>query len=791
MKKLSKQLVLVFLLWCCSITASAQALPKVLQAFDSYQRDRYAEKIFVHTDKDTYLSGELVWYKVYCRNSDFLVEDFSKVVYIDILDTQQNFILQAKVALVHGSGSGSFYLPKTIKSGAFKLRAYTNWLKNFGPENFFEKKLNFINLYKENQEPSIKREIPAAMIHFFPEGGNLVDGLTSKVAFKVVGKDGKGIDLNGVIVTEKNDTVARFSTLKFGIGSFLIKPVIGHTYKAIAKSMQQEIIISELPKVKREGFVMSVAQDGNTVNVKLNTNTAVSNAYLVVHNNRQTSFAQQINFNAGVTKISVSLSQLKAGVSSFTLFNNDGFPIAERLFFKRPSKEISFTAASDKGGYATRKNVIVNIAAKDEQAVPIKGDFSMAVYKLDSLNLPPQYDIVSYLWLTSALKGNIESPEYYLSNNNPGANEALDNLLLSQGWRNFKWNEVLNDQKPTLRFLPELNGHLIAGVANNRDGNSVKDKGLYLGIPGKNPQFYAAKLDSNGNFTINAKNFYGNKEIVLLPANEADSLLKIKLLSSFAEQFTKNSYDFDQPSVNALNALKKRSLTVETQNAFIGNKLKVFYGPNMDSLSFYGTPSVTYDLDLYTRFPTMEEVFREYIAQVRVTKHQKQSHMKVIGDPEFLNEDPLVLLDGVPYNDIDLVMALDPLKIKKLAIVKERYFYGGLTLQGILDFSTVNGDAGEQTIDPHALVLDYEGLELQREFYQPVYETEAQGKSRIPDFRDVLYWSPNVILDTLGKSKISFYTADQSGNYIVVIQGISEDGIPVCKYFTFEVKQKE
>jgi hypothetical protein len=785
MKKISIYLLFVATLLFQSPDVNAQVLSNVQQAFNGYQQNTYVEQLFVHTDRETYLSGEIIWFKIYSLTATPYAVDFSKVVYVDVLDGQNNFILQAKVSFEKGVGSGSFYLPKTIKSGVFKLRAYTNWLKNFGATAFFEKKLNLINL--NNQQPTVAQKSTTYDIQFFPEGGDLVNGLTSRVAFKVIGKDGKGIEVSGAIVSDQNDTVAHFNTLKFGMGSFVITPNANHSYKAISKSLTQDILIKELPKVKNNGYVMTVNTNGNEVNVTLATNLPTTTAFLYIHHNNQTSATEQLNFSAGRAEVKLSLAKLQDGVSGFTIFNSEGLPLCERLFFKRPTRKTTLAVASDKNAYGNRKNVNLNLTAKDEKGMQVKGNLSVAVYRLDSLNKAPETDIVSYLWLSSALKGNIESPDYYLINDNPGANEALDNLLLSQGWRNFKWNEVLANQRPLLKFLPELNGHLINGVAMNSSGESVENKGLYIGVPGKLPQFYASKLNSAGEFLVNTKDLFGNREIVLLPANEADSMLKFKVLSPFSEQFSANNYTFDYSNANLLNAFRRRNLSVETQNIFIPNKLSTFISQGIDTSAFYSTPFKVYDLDLYTRFPTMKEVVTEFIAELRITKHQKRNHLEMIGEYDYLNEDPLVIVDGVPFTNIDLILASDPTKMKKLAIIKDRYYYGGLTIEGIINLSTANGDLGGLNIDPHALVVDYEGLELQREFYSPLYETEEKAKSRIPDFRDLLYWAPNVILDTKAKSNLSFYTSDQTGNYMVVVQGMTEDGAPMSKNFTFSV----
>jgi hypothetical protein len=227
---------------------------------------------------------------------------------------------------------------------------------------------------------------------------------------------------------------------------------------------------------------------------------------------------------------------------------------------------------------------------------------------------------------------------------------------------------------------------------------------------------------------------------------------------------------------------------MQVQNVYTGNKIKQFYDPGIDSSGFYGKPYKTYLLDNYTRFTTMEEVLREYIREVNVVRSQKRYHIKVLNNNGFLDGAPLVMLDDVPVFNMDKVMGIDPLKVKKLEVIRDRYFYGPSVQEGILSYTTYKGNLGGVEVEPHAVVLDYEGLQLQREFYSLVYDTEDAIKSRIPDFRNLLYWQPDISTITAGKSQQSFYTSDEKGKYIGLIQGIAPNGEVGSHYFSFEVR---
>ncbi len=110
-----------------------------------------------------------------------------------------------------------------------------------------------------------------------------------------------------------------------------------------------------------------------------------------------------------------------------------------------------------------------------------------------------------------------------------------------------------------------------------------------------------------------------------------------------------------------------------------------------------------------------------------------------------------------------------------------------LFVDGIASYTTYNGNMDSFPIDANALVLDYAGLQLQREFYSPVYEIKEQTESRIPDFRNLLYWSSDIKMDGKGYSQISFYTSDRPGKYAVVVQGINSNGLAGSKSVFFTV----
>ncbi|MDN3550519.1 MG2 domain-containing protein [Mucilaginibacter aquaedulcis] len=770
----------------------AQETNQIKNNFDQNQKLTLQEKVFVHSDKSVYLPGEIIWFKIYCVDASFHKPlNLSKVVYVDVLDGNQNAVMQAKISMNDGSGSGSLYIPVSVISGNYKLRAYTSCMKNFSPDYYFEKQITIVNTFK-SPEPQAKEQLANYDVQFFPEGGNLVAGIASKVAFKVTNFKGQGLTTyKGAIIDQHNDTVARFEPLKFGMGSFVFTPLANNAYKAIIKGGKVTIAVKDLPATNSEGYVMQLKDNGGDqleIAIK-STNKISGEVYLFAHTRQIVKVSQNAYLNSGEAHFTIDKAKLGEGISHITIFNGARQPVCERLYFKRPKQQLFIEASADQPQYATRKKVSMNIGVKNAASSYLPANLSLSVYRIDSLQHTDAEDIVNYLWLKSDLRGNIESPDYYFKNTNAETDAAIDNLMLSQGWRRFQWNDVLKNTKPAFNFLPEYNDHLItAKVVNGATGLPATDLVTYLSVPGKRVQLYAAKSDSLGRLVFNTKQLFGPGEIIVQTNSERDTAYRIDVLSPFSEQYAKHTESKFDLTSGMRNAIEEHSLGMQVQNVYAGNKIKQFYDPGVDSSGFYGKPYKTYLLDNYTRFTTMEEVLREYIREVNVVRSQKRYHIKVLNDNGFLQGDPLVMLDDVPVFNMDKVIAIDPLKVRKLEVMRERYFYGPSVQEGILSYTTYKGDLGGVEVDPHAVVLDYEGLQLQREFYSPVYDTEDAVKSRIPDFRNLLYWQPNVNLNISGKGQLSFYTSDEKGKYVGLVQGITRNGEVGSQYFSFDVR---
>ncbi|MEO5593871.1 MAG: hypothetical protein ABIR15_23495 [Chitinophagaceae bacterium] len=782
---------------CTSVQAQQDKEALLRDRFNEYNQQVLQEKLYVHTDKNFYLAGEICWFKIYNTDAFFHKPlGLSKLAYLEVLDKNNKPVLQAKVPIKEGDGNGSLQLPISLVSGKYLLRAYTSWMKNFSEAYFFEKPITIVNTRKVYEGNTLQKKNKYD-IQLFPEGGNLVNGIQSKVAFRVVDQNGKGLSCRGIIISDKADTVGYYTTVKFGMGNFLLTPEAGHTYKAITVLPDSSHIILDLPLAYNDGYVMHLGESPNRqlkITVQAPASSYSPPVILFAHTRGSVKAVASGILRNGYAEFFVDIDKLGDGISHFTIFNEERKPVCERLFFKKPVQHLEITATADQPEYEQRKKMDIKILSADQDGKPIPANMSMAVYRIDSLTGPDEMDISNYLWLSSDLVGRIESPGYYFTSQTPETTEALDNLMLTQGWRRFRWEDILQRTTPSFEFAPEYKGHIIRGrVTSNATGQAVKGVECFLSVAGTRTQFRGDISDDSGFVKFEMNNFYGNSEIIVQSAGQEDSLRHVEIMSPYADKYSVTILpEFSLPEKNAATLLNQ-NVSVLVQNTYAGHKLKQFIAPSIDTMPFYIKPDAAYMLDDYVRFTTLEEVLREYVPDVNVRRRDGKFYFPVFDHirKEFFQVDPLVLLDGVPVFDINKLMRYDPLKIKKLEVVARMYFYGNMYFGGIVNFITYKGDLPGYELDPHATVIDYETLQMQREFFSPVYETQEQSGGRLPDFRTLLHWLPVVKTNKEGKQETVFYTSDMPGQFAVVLQGITADGKTGSKTIFFRVKEND
>ena len=556
-------------LLCCTSAFAQSNLDEMVNSIAAYNSHHLEEKVYLHTDRSYYLCGEILWFKAYvedAKNNEPL--SVSKVVYAELLNSSHDPVLQAKINVENGNGNGSFALPVSLASGNYELRAYTNWMKNDSAYHFFRKIITIVNT-TQNLDTSLVTRHSTYYAQFFPEGGNLVNGLKSLVAFKINDNYGKGVDAQGEIVDQSNDTVAHFETTHLGMGNFSFTPESGKNYAAIISLQDGTTLRKSLPGAYDKGYVMHLTDEGSDIKVSVASSPQISsNLYLIGETNKSVDFSEMSQLNNGNAVFTINKDKLKDGIAEITLFNDNRQPLCERLYFKRPKNKLEINAKADKQLYNKRNLVNIDLSTSDQSGNFLPGNLSASVYRLDDLNQPQQGNIFTYLWLSSDLKGYVQDPEYYFKNDNAATNEALNNLLLTQGWRSFEWNHMSN-QPAAFKYVPENYGHLVTGkVTNETTGQPAPNILVYLSVPGKHVQLYGCKSDADGLIHFDMKGFYGPSQIVLQTNSTKDSIYHLQIFTPFSDEFSNAPIPQLTVSENNRESLEADNLHMEISNAY-------------------------------------------------------------------------------------------------------------------------------------------------------------------------------------------------------------------------------
>ena len=739
-----------------------------------------SEKIFVHTDKDTYLAGEICWLKLYVVDAaTHHPISLSRSAFVEILSDEQKPVLQARIALDTGLGNGSFQLPFSLRSGNYLLRAYTNWMKNFPPNTWFEKRLVILNTLRNNPANTPSTTTPPYDLQFFPEGGNLIAGVPNHIAFRIADSMGKGIAATGAVLGTSGDTLTRFQTKRFGMGEFVLSPAENTPYTVVVTPAAYPVATRQLPMAQASGYTMHVANAGNgNLQIEIHgggpTQTHNETIRLLAHSH-QLIASRETTLATGNASFLIPMDSLPNGVTWLTVLAGDNgkTPVAERGWFKAPTL-LNLAVSPDQPAYNKREKITLDLSARDTANNPLRFYGSVAVVLQDDVQSTGDEDILNYLLLSADLKGHVESPGYYFSPKNADREELASLLLMTQGWRRISL--------ASNRYIPEYGGLIISGrITRRQTGAPAPGIPAWLTAPGQHYQLARSTSDKDGNILWDMGDLYGARELVVQPAI-ADSNLRIEITPSFADPSANppaTSMRLPLPQ-QPPEQLLRHSIGAQAQNAYQTALRQHFTRAAwLDTSAFYGRPDNRYRLDDFTRFTTMEEVIREYVKEVKLTNKKGELELRVQSDQAnqlFFDETPLVLLDGVPTSNANIIVRFDPLKMQKIEVVAKRYFVGGTIYDGIISCNTYQGDISGLTLDPNAYTVDYDGWQFHREFYSPLYDTRDEKESRIPDLRNVLYWSGDILTDRQGKQRVTFFSSDMPGRYWTILQGITSDG---------------
>ena len=515
---------------------------------DAYPR----EKAYLHLDNTSYYIGDTIWYKAYVVTAEQnQPSPISTPLYVELLDQLGNTSERQIIQLRDGEGEGQFILTKALFSGFYEIRAYTKWMLAFSEKQYFSRTIpvyrkrrsevdenRSIITYRmdESMKQRPRSKEKDFMIRFFPEGGQLVEGVPSVVAFEATSKEEGTVGISGTVYGPDDVELAQFTTLHDGMGCFTYTPTDKQA-KAVV-TYQDKKYSFQLPKALPQGYVLNVTSKEKALVIKvLRNSTSLKDtlALFISHQGRPLMY-QTLDFkDQTVYHLPLSTQGLPGGVIQLSLMNSNGATLCERFCYVMPSPSLQLTATSTNALYYPFEPIEYHISMKNHTGQPIQGHFSVAVR--DALKSDFQrFDQTIYtdLLLTSDLKGYIHQPGYYFANNSPRRRVALDILLMIHGWRKYDISQAISATPETPIYLPEtrltLHGQVTSFLRNK------EQKEISVSVIARRDTISAAGTtvtDSLGFFQIPMDAFNGSMSAAIQTRRKGKKLNRKTNISLF------------------------------------------------------------------------------------------------------------------------------------------------------------------------------------------------------------------------------------------------------------------
>jgi hypothetical protein len=769
-----------------------------------YANNYPQEKIHVHFDKKIYNAGETIWFKAYIfSGADPSI--YSKNFYAELSDAS-GAILQRKVyPISESSTAGNFDLPKEVKSRHLHFRAYTTWMTNFDTTFFFEKD---IRIYDKKQDSVVTVTLVPRQTHlqFFPEGGDLVAGVESMVAFKANDQFGLPVPVKGSIVDHSGKEILTFAPEHDGMGKILLTPDKGDSLVAVWKDEMGVEHRTGLPAIKTTGAVIRAIAGNQKVLFSVarsaESGQELKHLVIIAHMHQHLVYKAKINlddnFMSGGT---IPTGQLPSGVLQLTVFNADMLPVAERVLFVN-NHEYLFNAnigVQLKGVTRRGKNSLV-IDVPDT----LRANMSLAVTDATADGeFPGDDNIVSRLLLTGELRGYIHNPYYYFYGNADSLVTQLDLVMMTHGWRRFKWEALARGQLPVIKNPEQEYLSMKVEVLGVDPYKIAKEESMNVIMSKKDsstqmmslPHLSGTKFGVTGLVFFDTVKAYYQFNVNHALSNQAAVTFNTGLIkggrsakpgglafegwtAEDSAYLRRNRYIIEEVArTKPIEDQKVKTLAEVTVRGHVksdAEKLDEKYASGM----FSGGDAYTFDLINDPLASAMMDIFtylQGKVAGLQITPGQGPGGAPGLswrgGKPSlYLNEMQVDAsqLQNTPVTDIAMVKVFRP---------GSGVGFGGGSGGTIAVYTKKGGD--DKRTDPNFKGLDRAiliGYSLPKEFYSPNY-FENSSQNEAADLRTTLYWKPFVMTDKDTKRiNVDFFNNDIAKKIRLVLEGFNEDG---------------
>lgn len=790
-----------------SFSEGDDPLKDLLANFNLFQQNYPQEKIYVQFDRERYSEKDTIYFKAYILNAAGSKQVVSSnILHVDIADMNNSIVQTFRYPASNGQAWGSIAVADAMKTGEWRFRAYTNWMRNFDQAYFFKKDIII------GQQPAAAAA-PGNTVTFHPEGGQLVNGLFTKIGYRSVNANGTGIAVKGWVADQQGNKVAAMETGVVGVGHFEMTPVTGKQYIATLQYADGSEKKIPLPNIAAEGYQLRVENDNDEhLVVKINRSAAAVNkpVVLVAQSNNSIQYAAKADLTAKGIVSSLSAARFPTGILQLVLFDAAFKPVAERLVYIDHHDQLQLKITPDKSVYAKKEETQLIIEAADESGIPVDGTFSVSVTPVIANGADDDgQDIVSRFLLSADIKEPIHNASFYFSGTGNRQKTALDDLLLTTAWKKFSWKDIIAKNFAPLPFQPEESLQL-SGKVQTADGKPVSGARVTC-ILQKGNLSADTLSDKNGVFKFD-KLFVQNASAYTVFAKHPDGVSNLVIFIDSVPAVQPYYKDIEPINVSADTAANK-------------SRVRLGFSPLPGFAAAQPGAKVLQEVVVREKKTTLKELATQsslnlngpgQADQVLTFKDLELCHelanclfgklvgveLKKVGSRLFAfsnrrlgtNSRMLVIRDGIQATDesadLSTYTVQDIQSIEVLRSGAHLNVYGPAGANGVLVITTKSGGLSyndrllnkENTVMAAGILYGYA---RSTEFYAPDFGNVRKGVANSPF---TVCWLPNVVTGENGQATIRFFNSTNPGKYKVVAEGISEDGKPGRQVFYYEVK---
>jgi hypothetical protein len=770
------------------LSARTQSLDSTLSKIaTNYQ----PEKVYLQYDKSSYYVGETIWFKAYLMQGMFPTGE-SKNLYVDWIADNGTVLSHTVSPVVDAGTNGQFEVPAEYNSDFIHVRAYTRWMLNFDTAFVYSKDIRILPKDPVTTKTTLSI-IPS--IQFFPEGGDLVAGVVNRVAFKANDQFGRPVKVKAKLFDSKGTLVQSASSIHDGMGSFVFAPQAGAFYNVKWTDEKNVEHTSNLPSIKPSGVSIQVGLEDKKRVVVINAGSQIENlkqVHLVGTMNQTLIFKNDIllNENSSAKRI-IPTTNLPSGILTFTLFDNSWNAIAERITFIN-NNDYSFQPKMEvqRWGLSKRKRNEIEISVPDSlQDANLSISVTDAAIEKDTTD-----NIVSHFLLSSEIRGKVYNPAYYFFNNSDSLSQHLDLVMLTNGWRRFKWEDVVKGKLPEIKYPKDtsyltLSGKVFGVAKSQLSGKEsialiVKDTtGSKMMIMGINPD--GTFGDPNLILFDTLKVYYSLKSKFLTQAEARFMVDRLPTpnYSAFSKNFIYANKIFDTTGTSHHSLLASKLL--ELANIDRGHVMKTVViqttkkptvqvmDEKYSSGMFKGGDGYQFDLVNDPLAGSYMDIFSYLQGKVAGLQINTASNPPSLS---WRGGSPAVYLDEM-QTDVDMISGVPVSDIAYVKVFRPPFMggYGGgngaiaiYTRKGGDQATSKGGGLSSNTVAGYTPI---------KQFYSPNYDRFDPRNDHL-DIRTTLYWNPMISTNAKNKSvKLNFYNNDVTKSFRVVIEGITRDGL--------------